>query len=334
MTEMQTRGDAAYGAFAPAPAGIAPAEAGAIALGALWLLAGLLVLVLGAEGVSFVALVAAVMPAATFWLAAYALRTARLLRQESQRLQAAIDALRHSGAADRTGRAATRPPARAPSAPLTASPAAAAAPAPAPSPSAPQSAAPRPAAPQPAARQPAAPRPPPEEQPSLALGPPAEDGDPPLSRADFLLALHFPDDERDEAGFAALRRSLKDRKARQLIQASQDVLTLLSQDGIYMDDLVPDRARPEVWRRFARGERGRSVADLGGVRDRTCLAQAGVRMREDTIFRDAAHHFLRLFDRMLAEFEPEATDEEIAILAETRTARAFMLLGRVTGIFD
>jgi hypothetical protein len=57
-------------------------------------------------------------------------------------------------------------------------------------------------------------------------------------------------------------------------------------------------------------------------------------MREDTIFRDAAHHFLRLFDRMLAEFEPEATDEEIAILAETRTARAFMLLGRVTGIFD
>ena len=32
--------------------------------------------------------------------------------------------------------------------------------------------------------------------------------------------------------------------------------------------------------------------------------------------------------------ERTATDAEIAALADTRTARAFMLLGRVTGIFD
>jgi hypothetical protein len=57
-------------------------------------------------------------------------------------------------------------------------------------------------------------------------------------------------------------------------------------------------------------------------------------MREDAIFRDAAHHFLRRFDQMLVAFEPQATDEEIAALSETRTARAFMLVGRVTGAFD
>ena len=118
------------------------------------------------------------------------------------------------------------------------------------------------------------------------------------------------------------------------MQSSQDVLTLLSQDGIYMDDLRPDRSRPEVWRRFARGERGRAVAGLGGVRDRSSLALATGRMREDTVFRDSAHHFLRLFDKMLAGFEPDATDEDLVALAETRTARAFMLLGRVAGTFD
>lgn len=119
-----------------------------------------------------------------------------------------------------------------------------------------------------------------------------------------------------------------------IIRAAQDVLTLLSQDGIYMDDLTPERARPELWRRFAQGERGRPLAALGGIRDRSSLALSAARMRQDTIFRDAAHHFLRQFDRTLAEIEQTATDAEIAALSETRTARAFMLLGRVSGVFD
>ena len=46
----------------------------------------------------------------------------------------------------------------------------------------------------------------------------------------------------------ALRMALKDRKVAKLVQASQDVLTLLSQEGIYMEDLRPDMARPEIWR--------------------------------------------------------------------------------------
>jgi hypothetical protein len=57
-------------------------------------------------------------------------------------------------------------------------------------------------------------------------------------------------------------------------------------------------------------------------------------MKQDTIFRDAAHHFLRRFDQSFAEFEKRASDEDIIAAADTRTARAFMLLGRVTGTFD
>ncbi len=57
-------------------------------------------------------------------------------------------------------------------------------------------------------------------------------------------------------------------------------------------------------------------------------------MKQDPIFRDAAHHFLRLFDKTFAAFEKRANDGDIAALADTRTARAFMLLGRVAGTFD
>jgi hypothetical protein len=181
---------------------------------------------------------------------------------------------------------------------------------------------------------PATPAAPGEAQPSLALGTPPDSLAQPLSVADYVMALNFPETAEDREGFRALRRALQDRRAARLIQASQDVLTLLSQDGIYMDDMTPDRARPELWRRFAEGERGRPIAALGGIRDRSSLALAAARMRQDTIFRDAAHHFLRTFDFSFQEFEKTATDAEIAALADTRTARAFMLLGRVTGIFD
>jgi len=172
------------------------------------------------------------------------------------------------------------------------------------------------------------------EQPLLALGTPAEDLRAPLSLADFVRALQFPESPDDRDGFRALRLALEDRTVAKLIRAAQDVLTLLSQDGIYMDDLKPELSRPDLWRRFAAGERGRSIADLGGIRDRSALALTAARMKADPVFRDAAHHFLRHFDKTVAAFEPEAHDAELAELGNTRTARAFMLLGRVTGTFD
>jgi len=172
------------------------------------------------------------------------------------------------------------------------------------------------------------------EQTALALGAPADEGRPPLSLADFIRALQFPESPEDKDGFRALRLALEDRSVAKLIRAAQDVLTLLSQDGIYMDDLKPDMSRPDLWRRFSAGERGRSIAGLGGIRDRTSLTLTAGRMKADPVFRDAAHHFLRSFDKTVAVFEPNATDAELADLGDTRTARAFMLLGRVTGTFD
>lgn len=304
-------------------------------LSMIWLAmtAGFFLIVDGGDGVApfdsirfVMMLVAIFMPIAMIWVGALAVRSSNTMREESRRLQAAISALRQSYLSQQGKStqptsverkleeiAAAQKKTETTLATFTSV---------------------RPGE-KPAEDKLAIPAPElTDEQSSFELGTPSDALAPPLSVADFITALNFPETADDKEGFRALRRALSNHKVSQLVHSAQDVLTLLSQDGIYMDDLTPDRARPEVWRKFAAGERGVSVAPLGGVRDRSSLALAAARMKQDAIFRDAVHHFLRKFDKTLAEFEASATDEEIAGLSNTRTARAFMLLGRVTGTFD
>lgn len=173
-----------------------------------------------------------------------------------------------------------------------------------------------------------------EDQSKLELGTSDQDRIRPISVSDYIRALNFPENEDDKEGFAALRAALQDREASLFVQSAQDILTLLSQDGVYMDDLRPDVAGAEVWRRFAHGERGHKISSLGGIRERSALALANGRMKQDSVFRDTAHHFLRTFDKRFTAFETFATDADIEAFSQTRTARAFMLLGRVAGTFD
>lgn len=323
-----------------------PQGAGAaLALTVLWLLLAVLLLFLfgtggvnGGLGFLLIALVI-VLPVAMIWVVHMVLHSQRILREGTASLQAAIDALRQgpvtqgrpmttpsngeNSVAQKLDKiaAAQRKPGRAP-ATFSSSRAS-----PLPSPPRPRARAPERIATAELARET-------DVQEALPLGTQAEDMRPPLERSDFIRALNFPQTAEDKAGFGALRRAMKDRTTAQLIQAAQDVLTLLSEDGIYMDDLRPDMARPEIWRSFAGGARGRAIAALGGIRDRSSLALAAARMKNDPIFRDAAHHFLRRFDQMFSSFADEASDSDISDLSDTRTARAFMLLGRVAGTFD
>ena len=265
-----------------------------------------------------------VLPAILIWVAAVAARTSALMRSESARLQTAIDALRNAyvAQAQKGGVEVPNPVLLKRLDEIAARQGSL------------EEALSRRAGADPVEAHPTADTEAPDDQPALSLGTPADALRPPLSNADFIRALHFPETAEDQDGFDALRRALKDRRVSQLVQAAQDVLTLLSQEGIYMDDLRPDLARPDTWRAFARGERGRAIAALGGVHDRSSLALAAARMKQDPIFRDATHHFLRLFDRTFAAFEKGAADAEIGEFAMTRTARAFMLLGRIAGTFD
>ncbi len=302
------------------------AELIAVALTVIWLVGVLLFLLVlspgswaalfePGNGLSAAMLVLGVaVPVALIWIAATTAHRLRVLREEAAALKASMAALRYANSiavkpaarpADLPGEIVFRPARR----DAGATP------------------------PLPLPPLPLPPLPLPEEQPALALGPPPA-APPALPAALFIRALNFPDGKDDNAGFQALRAALTDPMLAKLIRAAQDVLTLLSQNGIYMDDLVPDRVRPEFWHRFAAGERGRAIGPLGGIRDRDTLSAVATRMRADTIFRDAAHHFLRQFDRVFSSFEKTAADADIASLSVTRTARAFMLLGRVAGTFD
>ncbi|MDT0681324.1 hypothetical protein RM543_01405 [Roseicyclus sp. F158] len=342
-------------------AGLDRADWIACGVSAVWIVVSLIALAAmprdaaaGAAG-AVMTVLAIAMPVALIWVLAISARNARIVRAEARRLAAGVDALHRAYL--------KQSPARGGEGPLVADAGIAeqlealaegqeklaealeairrapppAAPAEAPKPAATTSGkAQRPPASQPPRhRGPARGVSPVREpqQTALALGTPAAPSEP-ISAADFVLALNFPEDAEDAEGFRALRLALRDRDSSGLVRAAQDVLTLLSEDGIYMDDLSPDRARPEIWRQFADGERGRAIAALGGIRDREALAQAAGRARQDPIFRDATHHFLRKFDHTVSAWTKEASDEEIAALAETRSARAFMLLGRISGTFD
>lgn len=318
----------------PKPASVTGSEMIAAVLSLVWLGGAALFFILLKPGyddstvLQFVMTMLAIfMPVAMIWVATMAARSSRVMREEGQRLTASVEALRQSYVAQAQGdmRSSVEPSIakkldeiaaaqRKTESAITMFSTSRET--------------------QAARVQAATPEVVEDDQGLLALGTPIEDLAPPLENDDFIKALHFPETADDQEGFNALRRALKNRRSAALVQAAQDVLTLLSQDGIYMDDLRPDLARPEIWRLFAQGTRGRAVAALGGVRDRSSLALTAGRMKQDPIFRDATHHFLRRFDKSFVEFEKEATDAEIAALSETRTARAFMLLGRVAGMFD
>ncbi|MFN4130166.1 MAG: hypothetical protein ACK4GC_10170, partial [Paracoccaceae bacterium] len=288
-------------------------ESVAVALAVVWVVAVVIYVLNAPEGSGIPGLVmtllAVFLPLALIWAAVTTLRSVRVLRAEAARLQATVDAMRTAFlGSQRSGAAALRPSVekrlddiahQTETAPATFT-------------SRRDIGLTQPSADRKAALVPPPAATPAEEQPGLALGTPAESMRPPLSVADFIRALQFPENPEDREGFRAMRLALQDRDVAKLIRAAQDVLTLMSQEGIYMDDLSPDRARPELWRRFAAGERGRGVAAIGGVRDRSSLALTAGRMREDPVFRDAGHHFLRTFDRMFQQFEKNATDAEIA----------------------
>ena len=150
---------------------------------------------------------------------------------------------------------------------------------------------------------------------------------------DLIRALDFPDGPDDAEGIAALRRALRDHDAARVLRSAQDVVTLLAQGDVYMDDVTPGATDLALWRRFGEGVRGAGVVGMAVVDDPDAIERVTAMIRGDEIFRDAAHHFLRHFDLALVRWLPQMSNDDISALAGTRSALAFLLLGRVTGLF-
>lgn len=150
---------------------------------------------------------------------------------------------------------------------------------------------------------------------------------------DLIRALNFPEGPDDVETIAALRAALKDHDTSRVIRSAQDVVTLMSENGLYMDSLAPEEPSPDQWRRFAEGVRGDAMRDMAAIHDEDALALTVAMLKGDEIFRDTAHHFLRHFDLMLTRIGGELDDSQLRRLADTRSARAFMLLGRAANVF-
>ena len=243
-------------------------------------------------------IVSVLAPVVLVWMAALAADALAVLRAEADSLRLIVDSLRREGAG---GSRAEATPAATPAAPVARA---------------------RPE-PVPDARQSRLPLDPPPAPP-----PPA-----PLTPRDLILGLNFPDGPDDAEGIAAMRAALADPDLSRVIRAAQDVITLLAGKGIYMDDQQPDLPRPELWRRLAGGMRGEAVAGLAGLRNPEAEERLTADMAGDEILRDAVHHFLRQYDRMLTARAAGLDDAELVALSDSRSGRAFMLLGRISRTF-
>jgi hypothetical protein len=256
-----------------------------------------------------------VMPLVVIWGFAIALRAAHDLRVEGKRLQLTIDAMRSTYLQNTHNQAETAPTTRH----NTAKPAMG---------QTPRSSTPSRALVSPSRRGAAA-----SASAAASQSPPPKPTRQ-LPMKHFLRALNFPDHDKDQEGFVSLNAALDDKGTVKLIHACQDMLTLLSEDSYYMDDFPPARPRPEIWRRFAKGDRGTVLQSIGQGHDETVMNTISDRLSKDVVFRDAAHHFLRQFERHFIEFEGNASASEIAALVNTRSARAFAIVGRAAGMFD
>jgi hypothetical protein len=169
--------------------------------------------------------------------------------------------------------------------------------------------------------------------PSAAAPVETEAPAPVLGWDELVRALDFPRDAGDREGFRALKAAQRQPKLGQTLQAAEDVLNLLSQEGIFVDELPLAEIEPSAWRRFMSGMRGAKVGAIGGITDPRALEVAGRLMQADAVFRDTALFFLRRFERVLAEHARDADDDALAALAATRSGRAFMILARTSGTF-
>lgn len=275
------------------------------AASAAWALLVLLFWLLGPEGapasglVRLVSLLGVILPFALIWMAVALAGAIAELRAEATLLRARLDMLRGAEPGG-PAREEAEPRRMAPAPPAV-------------------------AAPRPAVRRAAPAEPRPSES---SVRQPQ-----PVSPVDLVAALNFPDGPDDHDAIAALRAALADPEAARVIRSAQDVVTLLAQHGVYTDDLHGPATTPALWRRLMDGQRGPAVAGLAAMGDAEAARATAELMQRDEVFRDAAQHFLRQFDKALGRVAAELGDEGLEALVSTRSGRAFGLLAAVTGMF-
>lgn len=166
---------------------------------------------------------------------------------------------------------------------------------------------------------------PPAPQPSRA---------PTLDWEKFVRAANFPDSEDDRETLEALYAVLTDREAAALLQTAEDVLSTLADLNLFMEDMPVHHAPAELWRSFILDGTTRDVLDIGGIRDAHAIQDVEFALNDRPEFLTISKTFFDQYEQLLTRLFEETDDPTLAVeLADTRTGRAYMLIGRAEGRF-
>lgn len=160
---------------------------------------------------------------------------------------------------------------------------------------------------------------------------PAPQAEAALPLATVIRALSFANDDDDTEGFEAVDRAMDDERIAGILDASQRVLHRLAEIDIFMDNLTPDIASPEVWRLHAANAGDSEISTLGGIAETNVLEQVSRLLEEDQEFREQASLMMRGINEQMLHIIGTADDDQILQFACSRTVLAFILLGNVAG---
>lgn len=149
--------------------------------------------------------------------------------------------------------------------------------------------------------------------------------------ADTLIrAFNLPNDENDTEGYDAIEAAVKIESIGTLLQNSHQLLYTLADFDLIMDELEIDLGLISTWRKFAADNAESTVSSLGGTGTFVEIDKVSSIVTERSEFEELANTFSSQMEEFISQAIPQLKDEEIRELAQTRTFRAFLLLGQVT----
>ena len=149
----------------------------------------------------------------------------------------------------------------------------------------------------------------------------------------LLKALNFPNDKNDSSGFMALSIARRNDTVLRLLQVSEDFLNLLAQDGIYLDDLKIEQPQVQAWLNFVKIDKQQYNHRLDCLGIDEHIVKLKMRAKSDAVFRDTSLMLIRRFDKLLRYKLNAADNHHVLKIAETRTGKAFLIVGKISNIF-
>ena len=168
-----------------------------------------------------------------------------------------------------------------------------------------------------------------EAQPEVADAEPEYAARMSLPLDTLIRALSFADHQDDTEGFEAIDRAMDDEATAKLLEASQDVLHRLSALDIFVDNLTLDIAQPDVWRFHAANASKSEIATLGAVAETDVLGLVANLVEQDGQFRESAQNLVDQVNDQMMDIIGDADADQVAAFANSRTIRAFILLGNI-----